>query len=125
MARIDDWLSAIPSKYTRRIYKIGIKKFEEFYRKPIEDVLNLSDEETGHIIEKFYAWLEDRGHGQNTCRNLINSPLEYLKHFGKNPNYRKKDWNVSDRFEHKRLHDHNYRSPIDGKIRRHQRTSSS
>ena len=89
MARIDDWLSAIPSKYTRKTYKSGIKKFEEFYRKPIEDLLILSDEETGHIIEKFYAWLKDRGHGQNTCRNLINSPLQYLKYFGKNPKYRK------------------------------------
>jgi integrase len=89
MARIDDWLSAIPSKYTRKTYKSGIKKFEEFYRKPIEDLFILSDEETGHIIEKFYAWLKDKGHGQNTCRNLINSPLQYLKYFGKNPKYRK------------------------------------
>jgi len=88
MARIDDWLSAIPSKYTRKTYKSGIKKFEEFYRKPIEDLLNLSDEETGHIIEKFYAWLKQK-HPQNTCRNLVNSPIQYLKYFGKNPKYRK------------------------------------
>jgi integrase len=88
MARIEDWLSAIPSKYTQKTYKSGIKKFEEFYQKPIEDLLSLSDEETGHIIEKFYAWLKQK-HPQNTCRNLINSPLQYLKYFGKNPKYRK------------------------------------
>jgi integrase len=89
MARMEDWLSAIPSKYTRKTYKSGIKKFEQFYEKSIEDLLSLSDEETGHIIEKFYVWLKEKGHGQNTCRNLINSPIQYLKYFGKNPKYRK------------------------------------
>lgn len=89
MGKIDDWLSGIPSKYTRKTYKAGIKKFEEFYGKPIESMLNLSDEECGHTIEKFYSWLKEKGHGQNTCRNLINSPLQFLKYFGKNPKYRK------------------------------------
>lgn len=89
MARVEDWLSAIPSKYTRKTYKSGLRKFEQFCREPIESLLTLSDAETGHIIEKFYAWLKDKGHGQNTCRNLINSPLQYLKYFGKNPKYRK------------------------------------
>jgi hypothetical protein len=89
MAKLEDWLSAIPSKYTRKTYKSGIKKFEQFYEKSIESILNLSDEETGHIIEKFYVWLKERGHGQNTCRNLINSPIQYLKYFGKNPKYRR------------------------------------
>jgi len=89
MARVEDWLSAIPSKYTRKTYKSGLKKFEQFCQEPIENLLSLSDEETGHTIEKFYAWLKEKGHGQNTCRNLINSPLQYLKYFGKNPKYRK------------------------------------
>jgi len=89
MAKVEDWLSAIPSKFTRKTYKSGLRKFEQFYQKPIENLLSLSDEETGHIIEKFYAWLKEKGHGQNTCRNLINSPLQYLKYFGKNPKYRK------------------------------------
>jgi integrase len=88
MARIDDWLSAIPSKFTRKTYRSGIKKFEEFYQKPIEDLFNLSDEETGHIIEKFYAWLKQK-HPQNTCRNLVNCPIQYLKYFGKNPKYKR------------------------------------
>jgi integrase len=89
MAKVEDWLSAIPSKYTRKTYKSGIRKFEQFYEKPIENMLNLSDEETGHTVEKFYVWLKEKGHGQNTCRNLINSPIQYLKYFGKNPKYRK------------------------------------
>jgi integrase len=89
MAKVEDWLSAIPSKFTRKTYKSGLRKFEQFYQKPIEKLLNLSDEDTGHTIEKFYAWLKEKGHGQNTCRNLINSPIQYLKYFGKNPKYRK------------------------------------
>jgi hypothetical protein len=36
MAKMEDWLSALPSKYPRKTYKSGIKKFEEFYGKPIE-----------------------------------------------------------------------------------------
>ena len=45
MAKMEDWLSALPSKYTRKTYKSGIKKFEEFYGKSIESLLNLIDEE--------------------------------------------------------------------------------
>lgn len=87
---MEDWLSAIPSKYTRKTYKSGTKKFEEFYGKPIESLLNLSDEELGHIIDKFYSWLkQDKGHPQNTCRNYTNCPIQYMKYFGKNPKYKK------------------------------------
>ena len=32
LMKIDDWLSAIPSKQTRKCYRAGIKKFEEFYK---------------------------------------------------------------------------------------------
>jgi hypothetical protein len=48
--KIDDWLSCIPSKQTRKCYKTGIKKFELYYKQPIESLLNLNDEELGHII---------------------------------------------------------------------------
>jgi site-specific recombinase XerD len=91
MAKLEDWLSAIPSKYTRKTYKSGIKKFEGFYGKPIENLLTLSDIELGHIIDKFYSWLkQEQGHPQNTCRNLANSPIQYFKYFGKAPKYNKK-----------------------------------
>ena len=52
MARANDWLSAIPSPYTRKTYKAGIKKFEEFYGKGIEILIGKSGEETGRIIER-------------------------------------------------------------------------
>ena len=89
MTRIDDWLSAIPSPYTRKSYKAGIKKFEEFYGNGIETLIGKSGEEAGRAIEKFYVWLKDKGRGQNTCRNLVNSPIQFLKFFGTEPKYRK------------------------------------
>jgi hypothetical protein len=58
MAKLEDWLSAIPSKYTRKTYKSGIKKFEGFYGKPIETLLGLSDIDLGHVIDKLCSWLK-------------------------------------------------------------------
>jgi hypothetical protein len=66
----------------------GLRRFEEFYKKPIETLLELDDTELGHIIEKFYSYLK-QNHPQNTCRNLVNCPIQYLKYFGKNPKYKK------------------------------------
>ena len=89
MTKVNDWLSAIPSKYTRKTYKAGIKKFEKFYGEGIETLIEKSNIETGKIITKFYVWLKEKGHGQNTCRNLVNSPIQFLKFFGNEPKYRK------------------------------------
>lgn len=89
MGKVEDWLSAVPSKYTRKTYKAGIRKFEEFYQQGIETLIGKSPEETGHVIDKFYIWLKDRGHGQNTCRNLVNSPIQFLKFFRTDPKYKR------------------------------------
>lgn len=89
MGKVEDWLSAVPSKYTRKTHKAGIRKFEEFYQQGIETLIGKSPEETGHVIDKFYTWLKDRGHGQNTCRNLVNSPIQFLKFFGTEPKYKR------------------------------------
>jgi integrase len=88
MAKMEDWLEAIPSPQTRKNYRNGIRRFEEFYKKPIESLLELSDIDLGHIIEKFYSYLKEN-HPQNTCRNLVNCPIQYLKYFGNNPKYKK------------------------------------
>lgn len=89
MVKLEDWLSCIPSKLTRKCYRAGIKKFELYYKQPIETLLNLSDEDLGHTIEKFYAYLSDNNVCQNTKRNVVNCTVQYLKYFGKNPKYRK------------------------------------
>ena len=87
MKLVEDWLSGIPSKYTRKSYKSGIKKFEnEYYHKPIETLIKSPD--AGKVIEQFYCWLREK-HGQNTCRNVVNSVIQFLKFHGTEVKYRK------------------------------------
>jgi integrase len=88
MGKMEDWLGTIPSPQTRKNYRNGIRRFEEYYGKPIESLLQFSDTDLGHVIEKFYCRLKEN-HPQNTCRNLVNCPIQYFKYFGKNPKYKK------------------------------------
>ena len=88
MARIDDWLSTIPSPHTRKNYNAGIKKFEKYFGNGIETIIGSDD--AGKIIDKYYAWLKNQGTPQNTCRNLVNSPIQFLKYFKTEVNYRNK-----------------------------------
>lgn len=77
MKLVEDWLSGLPSKHTRKNYKSGIIKFEkEYYHKPIEILIKNPD--AGKEIERFYCWLRER-HGQNTCRNYTNTVIQFLK----------------------------------------------
>jgi integrase len=87
MAKVEDWLEGIPSPQTRKSYKNGLKKFEEYYGKGIETLIG--SDEAGKTVEKFYVWLKDKGHPQNTCRNLTNAPIQFLKYFGTPVKYRK------------------------------------
>jgi hypothetical protein len=88
MAKMEDWLGTIPSPQTRKNYRNGIRRFEEFYQKSIESLLELSDVECGHVVEKFYSHLK-QNHPQNTCRNLVNASIQDSKHLGKNPKHKK------------------------------------
>ena len=46
MKLVEEWLSGIPSKYTRKNYMSGIKKFEnEYYHKPIETLIKNPEQE--------------------------------------------------------------------------------
>jgi len=88
MQKMEHWLGDIPSPQTRKNYRSGIASFEKYFGKPIEDLLKLNDEELGHEINKYYSWLK-QSHPQNTCRNQTNAVIQFLKHFGKNPKYKK------------------------------------
>jgi integrase len=88
MQKMEHWLGDIPSPQTRKNYGNGIRDFEEYYGKPIEELLKLSDEELGHEVNKYYSSLR-QNHPHNTCRNRTNSVIQFLKHFGKNPKYKK------------------------------------
>jgi integrase len=80
MRLVEEWLSGIPSPYTRKSYKSGIKKFEiEYFHKPIETLIKNPD--AGKEIERFYSWLREK-HGQNTCRSVTNSVMQFLKFHG-------------------------------------------
>lgn len=87
MGKLEEWLSTIPSKSTRKNYVNGVKKFEIFYQKPIEDLIGSS--EAGTTIERYYAWLKDKGHPQNTRRNLCNVAIQFLKFFKTSVDYNK------------------------------------
>jgi integrase len=87
MKLVEDWLSGIPSKYTRKGYKSGIVKFEnEYYQKPIETLIKNPD--AGKVVEQFYCWMREK-HGQNTCRSTVNSVIQFLKFHGTEVKYRR------------------------------------
>lgn len=87
MSKVKDWLEGIPSKHTRKSYKNGIRKFEEYYGKGIETLIG--SEKAGKVIEKFYVWLKEKGYSQNTCRNIVNAPIQFLKFHGTEVKYRR------------------------------------
>jgi integrase len=87
MGKMNDWLETIPSPQTRKSYRYGIRKFEEYYGKGVETLIG--SENAGKTVEKFYVWLKDKGHPQNTCRNLTNAPIQFLKYFGTPVKYRR------------------------------------
>jgi hypothetical protein len=60
MAKMEDWLGTIPSPQTRKNYRNGIRRFEEFYKKPIESLLEFSDMELGHISSCFFLSTNSR-----------------------------------------------------------------
>jgi hypothetical protein len=62
MGKVEDWLSAVPSKATRKTCKAGLKKFEIFYGNGVETLIGKSGEESGKIVDKFYVWLKEPIH---------------------------------------------------------------
>lgn len=87
MGKMEDFLSTIQSSQTRKSYKHGIKKCEEFLGGPIEDLLGSA--EAGKKIEKFFVWLKSNDYTQNSARNMVNGPIQYLKYFDTQVKYRK------------------------------------
>jgi len=79
LGKIEDFLEVIPSKYTRKNYKFGIKKFEEWYGGSITELIK--SPQATRKVEKFYVALRQK-HPQNTCRNVTNSAIQFLKYFG-------------------------------------------
>jgi hypothetical protein len=59
MTKLDDFLSTVQSPSTRKSYRNGIKKFEEFFGRPIETFIGSSD--AGKTVEKVFVWLKNKG----------------------------------------------------------------
>jgi integrase len=78
MDKVEDFLETIPSKHTRKNYVNGIKKFEQWYGDSITKLIK--NPEATKTVEKFYVSLKQK-HPQNTCRNLTNAPIQFLKYF--------------------------------------------
>jgi len=76
MTKVDDWLETIPSKNTRKNYVHGIARFETWYEDSITKLIK--SPEATRTVEKFYVYLKQH-HPQNTCRNLTNSMIQFLK----------------------------------------------
>lgn len=68
-------------------YRTGIKKFEEYYKKGIETLIG--SDNAGKVLENFFVWLKEQGYTQNSARNLVNAPIQFLKFFNTPVKYRK------------------------------------
>jgi site-specific recombinase XerD len=79
MELAEEWLAGIPSKYTKKSYKAGIKKFESWFKKPVETLIK--SPEATRTVEQFYCHLKE-AHNQNTARNQTNAVIQFLKFHG-------------------------------------------
>ena len=79
LGKVEDFLETIPSKHTRKNYVNGLKKFEQWYGDSITKLVK--SPEATKTIEKFYVAMK-QNNPQNTCRNVVNSAIQFLKYFG-------------------------------------------
>jgi integrase len=79
MEKMEEFLSTIQSPLTRKSYIAGIRIFETYLNKPIESLIGTEDQ--GRTIEKFYVHLKNKGYTQNSCRNLVNGAIQFLKFY--------------------------------------------
>ena len=75
-----DFLQSL-SKNTRKSYKTGLRKFEQYFGKSVEEILKLREQDLGSDdihqkrrfkkeIEKFHQSLLDKGYSVNTARTM-------------------------------------------------------
>lgn len=81
-----DFLESQVSEDTRRSYRSGIKTFEKWYKKSIEELLKEND--SGKILEKYWVWLKQNYRG-NTPRTKINPIIQFCKFNNVEPKIKK------------------------------------
>lgn len=87
MTKVNDWLETIPSQATRKSYINGIKTFEKYNKKGVDNLIGTKG--AGRIVEKFFVWLRETGYSQNTARVKTNAVIQFLKYFDTPVKYRK------------------------------------
>jgi len=81
LGKLEDFLETIPSKQTRKSYKNGISRMEEYLGHSIIRLIKAPD--ASKKTEKFFIWLKEvKGYSQNTCRNFVNGAVQFLKYYG-------------------------------------------
>lgn len=94
-----EFLDSLPSKGTKKVYKSGLKKFFEWYRKsakevlkerkddltqrPNEDLVTYRNRASNYakIIERFHAHLIDQGYKINTAKSLTNGIRQLFRYY--------------------------------------------
>jgi integrase len=96
---VQEFLDSLHSKGTKKIYKMGLKKFLEWYGKSTEEVLKERKDDLtqrpnedfvtyrnrasnyAKIIERFHAHLVDEGYKINTAKSLTNGIRQLFRYY--------------------------------------------
>jgi integrase len=96
---VQEFLDSLPSKGTKKVYKMGLKKFFEWYGKtpdqvlqerkddltqrPDEDLVTYKNRATNYskIIERFHTHLLDKGYKINTAKSLTNGIRQLFRYY--------------------------------------------
>lgn len=96
---VKEFLDSLPSKGTKKVYKMGLKKFFKWYRKtpeqvlqerkddltqrPDEDLVTYKNRASNYskIIERFHAHLLNEGYKINTAKSLTNGIRQLFRYY--------------------------------------------
>ena len=96
---VQEFLDSLPSRGTKKVYKMGLKKFLEWYGKSAEEVLKERKDDLTQrpnedlvtyrnrasnytkIIERFHAHLVDEGYKINTAKSLTNGIRQLFRYY--------------------------------------------
>lgn len=96
---VQEFLDSLPSKGTKKVYKMGLKKFFEWYEKtpeqvlqerkddltqrPDEDLVTYKNRASNYlkIIERFHTHLLDEGYKINTAKSLTNGIRQLFRYY--------------------------------------------
>ena len=88
-----DYIQNARSKSTYKMYRIGIKLFEEYYGKNADEILEERKQDVlsgdfqrtrrfAREMEKFYNWLVKEGYSENTARTNCQGILQFFRFYG-------------------------------------------